>query len=301
MPLSRAKYKKVADLYVTGTEVVFKDGTVMWLQVLNPFEVEEARHAAQTARSRLVMALQNHGGDEMAYVEAALWSDGIEEARRKVVDFKASGVVMNAVIAIKNDPEWKERLDILDRTDASESTLEPAEKELYEKLQIEYVAEVQRRTEEEEAFLTQQYAKATEEELREEYKRLYIDRRGTEVANNEYRVTEVLLGARVCEGTRVDDAGDWDHSPCEGHEVPVYESKAEVRALPEDLAELIGAGFQRLAMSIRDAKDLDRLASSSVSSRQPNEEAASTPSTPDETPTDAPGSSPQPSLTPSPS
>lgn len=302
MPLSRAKYRKVTDLYVTGAELVLKDGTVMWLQVLNPFEMEEARHAAQSARARLVMALQNHGGDEMAYVEAALWSDGIEQAREKVLDFKAAGSVMEAVLAIKNDPDWKERLDILDRTDADETPLEPAEKELFQKLQLEYVAEVQRRVQDEESYLAQELAKAGREELLEEYKRLYIDRRGAEVANSEFRVTEVFYGARVCEGKQLEgDEVGWDHSGCEGHQVQVFESKAEVRSLPEELAEQIGLAYQHLAMSLRDAKDLDRLASSSVSSRQPSAEAASTPSTPDETPSDAPGTSPQPSLTPSPS
>lgn len=300
MALTRAKYKRVPDLYVCGTEVVLKDGTVMWLQVLNPFEAEEARHDAQVARSRLVMALQEHGGNEMKFVETALWQDGLDGARKRVVDSKSTTLVIDAVDSIKNDPDWAERMEILDRTDEDDRPLEDAERELLAKIQTEYVLEVQQRVQDEEAFLVERYKDATEEQLREEYKKLYIERRGGDIASAEFRVVEIWYGARVCEGIRNDD-GEWDHSLCEGHQLQVFESKTDVRSLPEELGDLIGEAYHSLAMSARDAKDLARLASSSGSSRQPNEEEASTPSTPAETPATAPGTSPQPSLTPSPS
>ncbi len=57
MALTRAKYRRVP-LYTVGTELVLKDGTVLWLQVMNPFERDEAQRDAQLARTRLVMALK---------------------------------------------------------------------------------------------------------------------------------------------------------------------------------------------------------------------------------------------------
>lgn len=295
MALSRAKYRRVPDLYVTGTEVVLKDGTVMWLQVLNPFETQEARHDAQVARSRLVMALQEHGGDEMKFIETALWQDGLEGARKRVIESKSTTLILDAVESVKNDPEWADRMEILDRTDETERPLEAAEQELLTDLQRQYVLEVQERMAHETAFLVEQFKDADRATLKEEYERLYIDRRGGDIANAEFRIVEIWYGARVCEGTEVE--GVWDHSKCEGHQLQVFETKAEVRALPEDLGDLLGGAYAQMAMSIRDAKDLVRLASSSGSSRQPSEQEESTPSTPAETPDSAPGTSPPPSLT----
>lgn len=298
MALSRAKYKRLPELYVAGTEVVLKDGAVMWLQVLNPFQADEARHDAQVARSRLVMALKEHGGDEMAFIESTLWTDGVEGARKRVVDSKSGESLLKVVDEIRNDPDWSEKLEIINRTDEDERPLEPAEKTLLSKYQAEYVALVQKRLSEEEDYLTAQFADADEDTLRQEYIRLYIERRGNDLATAEFRVTEIWYGARVCEGVQMED-GSWNHDACEGHQVQVFETKAEVRALPEDLSEMLGESFSSLSMSLRDARDLARLASSSGSSRQPNEGAASTPSTPAATPDSAPGTSLQPSLTPS--
>ncbi len=57
MALTRAKYRRVPEPYTVGTELVLKDGVVLWLQVMNPFERDEAQRDAQLARTRLVMAL----------------------------------------------------------------------------------------------------------------------------------------------------------------------------------------------------------------------------------------------------
>lgn len=297
MALTRAKYKRVPDLYVAGTEVVLKDGQVMWMQVLNPFEAEEARHDAQVARSRLVMALKEHGSDEMNFIKAALLQDGLDGARERVVASKSSNRILKIVEGLKNDPEWTERLEILDRTDQADRPLEEAEQRLLSDLQHQYVTEVSKRMADEEEYLRQQYANADEATLITEYEKLYLERRGADLATAEYRIVEIWYGARVCEGVQ-DAAGDWNHDACEGHQLRVFETKAEVRSLPEDLGDLLGEVYNNLSMSIRDAKDLDRLASSSVSSRQPSAEAVSTPSTPAETPSAALGTSPQPSLTP---
>ena len=299
MALSRAKYKRLPDLYVAGTEVVLKDGTVAWLQVLNPFEIDEARHDAQVARSRLVMALQTHGSDEMRFVEAQLWQDGIEEARKRLVQSKTNDTLIKTVDSIRDDPEWTERLEILNRSD-DDAPLEDIEKKLLEKTQGEYIAEITRRIKDEEDWLTRQYADATAEVLKEEYTKLYIERRGNDLAAAEFRVVEIWYGARVCEGVQAED-GTWNHEACEGHQLRIFDTKAEVRQLPAELGNLLGEAYDALSMSQREARDLARPASSSDSSRRPSAPEESTPSTPDETPASAPGTSPQPSLTLSPS
>jgi hypothetical protein len=299
MALTRAKYKRIPDLYVAGTEVVLKDGSVVWLQVLNPLQADEARHDAQVARARLVMALKKHGGDEMSFVESALWQDGIDGARDRVVESKANGVLMRIVEEIRNDPDWTERLEILNRVDDGDEPREEIERTLLAQTQVEYIDEVQKRVKSEEEYLRERYKDAGEDELREEYVKLYLDRRGGEVAAAEFRIVELWYGARVCEGVQTEDG--WNHDACDSHKLTLFETKAEIRQLPEDLTSLLSDGLNDLAMSLRDAKDLARPASSSDSSRRPSEPEESTPSTPTETPSSAPGTSPQPSPTPSPS
>lgn len=297
MALSRAKYRRLPELYVAGTELVLKDGAVMWLQVLNPFQTEEARHDAQVARSRLVMALKEHGSAEMAFVEAALWQDGEAGARARLVEDKCNEAIAKIVNDIRDDPDWKERLDIMDRSDDT-ATLEDSEKALLTEIQLAYVGAIQKAMDSERDYFTSKYSDADRQTLLDEYSKIYIDRRGAELATAEYRVVEIWYGARVCEGTH-DESGTWDHSACEGHQVQVFESKAEVRQLPTDLSDLLSTAYDELSMSIRDAKDLDRLASSSDSSRQPSAAEESTPSTQEATPSAPPGTSPKPSLTPS--
>lgn len=299
MALTRAKYRRLPDLYVAGTEVVLKDDQVVWMQVLNPLQADEARHDAQVARSRLVMALKKHGGDEMAFVEAALWQDGLNGARDRVVESKANGVLMRIVDELRNDSDWTERLEIINRVDEGDEPREKIELELLSSVQSEYIDEVQKRIKSEEDYLREKYKAAGEDELREEYAKLYIDRRGGEMAAAEFRVVELWYGARVCDGVQTEDG--WNHDKCESHALQLFETKAEVRQLPAELSDLFSKGLEDLAMSLRDAKDLARPGSSSDSSPRPSEPEESTASTQDATPGEPLGTSSQPSPTPSPS
>jgi hypothetical protein len=110
---------------VQGTEVVLKDGTVLWMQVPNPFERDEATHDGQVARSRLVMAVREHGSDELAKVKGCCCIDGPARAVDRLVDAAASDIYVKAVQSIQNDPDWKERLEI--REPADELLARPAE------------------------------------------------------------------------------------------------------------------------------------------------------------------------------
>jgi hypothetical protein len=290
MALSRSKYKRLPDLYIVGTEVVFKDATVMWMQALNPFQVDEARHDAQVARSRLTMALKSeHGSDERAKVEAMFLADGHDAAVSRLVDAKVGDKVMEIVEAIHDDPEWKERVDLQERAEEIRATpASDAEIKLLEDVEREYVQEVLRRQQGERDFYQMQFDGMDDKGLIDAYIDWYIDRRGGTVAMAEYSLTEVWYAARVCEGTRGDD-GSWDHGKCEGHQMQAFETKAEVRELPEDMQTLMSETTRSLNLTVRQAKNSDRQGSSSASSPLPSEPEASTPSTSDATPAPVPG------------
>jgi len=106
--VDRKKYRRTTDLYVEGREWVLKDGTVIWLQVMNPFELEEARHDAQVARGRIAMALKGpEGGDERDKVVSQFYADGRDFAINRLAEAKAGMALPKVVDGLHDDPEWK--------------------------------------------------------------------------------------------------------------------------------------------------------------------------------------------------
>lgn len=270
----------------------------MWLQVINPFERDEATHDAQVARARLIAALRSeHGSDERLMVEASFLADGREAAIDRLVKVKVGEKLMEILTELRDDPEWKERLEFTERSEEllARPTSDPEQKMLNE-INAAYIAEINSRQQIEQDYQSHRYNAMTDEQLVEEYVEIYTERRGNELAGAEYAMTEAWYACRACDATRTDDG--WDHGTCEGHQVQVFETKAELRSAPEALQDLLYDSLKGLAMSVRDARFSARQGSSSQSSPLPSEGAASTPSTPAATPDDAPGPSTPPSPTP---
>lgn len=297
---NRSKYKKLTDLYTPGKEVVFEDGTVMWLQVMNPFEVDDARKDAQAARGRLTNALKAIGSQDFDAVMGSFLARGKENAISDLVNAKSLEWYIKAQQEIEVDPEWTERMAIIERT-SEESVavgLEPAEKEYLATINNEWLAEIDKRLREEQEYQRGHWERMSEAELLEEYREVYLDKRGNDLAVREYNLTEMYYGCRVCDAAP-DEDGHFSadaHKAC-NHKERVFETKEEVRELPEELVVQIRTGFDALSMSVRDARFSRRQGSSSDSSPLPSEAEASTLSIPDETPASAPGTSPQLSLT----
>ncbi len=287
MALSRSKYRRVPELYVTGTEIVLQGGEPLWLQVLNPFEREECAHDAQIARARIVMAIKE--GDERKKIEAAFYQDGRDATIDKLADAKANNHIAKIVDEIAAEEDWKERVQIMDRADDIMASNEPAEKDLLAKINQEYLEEVVSRQRAEFDYQVERMTAMSDEDLLEEYIEMWLERRGTDIARVEYQLTEVWYAARACEGVQTD--GVWDHAACEGHSLRVWDQKREVRDLPEDLFNLLTSTMSSLNMSVRDARFSARQGSSSDSSPLPSEAAESTPSTPTATPNSVPGTS----------
>jgi hypothetical protein len=298
MALNRMKYRRVTDLYVRGRELTLRDGTIMWVQVLNSFEVEAAREDGRGARARMVMALQEHGSDELAKVEASFFVIGRERIIEQLVDAKYPESLVRANETIANDPDWTERLAISARQDEILSR-EPSdpERQLLDKINQDYLVESGQLIDEALEDHRKKFEAMSDVEVRDAFVKLYIDQRGAGVALAEHRLSEVFFAARCCDGTQSTD-GIWDHSSCDNHHVQVFENRREVRDAPDDLIEEIHAALSQLNMTPRDAKNSDRPQSSSASSLPSNEEEASTASGPDVIPVADPGTSASPSPTP---
>lgn len=290
--MGRSKYKRLPDLYTTGKVVVLKNGDTMWLQVPNPFERDEATHDGQVARARLVLALKDHGSDELLKVRGAVAMEGRKTASEKLIATQQAGLYVKVVTALQNDPDWAERLEIRERgEDLLARPAEDPERQLMEQIDSDYLDEVTKRVDAEVEFLKEKYANATLEVIESEYLDLYVERRGADVALAEMTLTELWYAARCCDAQEdADQVDGWDHSLCD-HSVQAFETKAEVRALPDDLQDLLARTLGELQMTARDARFSDRQGSSSDSSPLPSEPAESTASTSTETPASPPGSS----------
>ena len=285
------RLRQVTDLYVTGEVAVLADGSPVWVQALNPFEQDTARNEAQIARARLTMAIKEFGSDEQAKVRYFFFEDGLEEAREKIVDAKVAEVLPRTLERMRNDPDWEEKLNILERgLDGTASLPEPEEIALLEKLAGEYQTEVGTRLHEERTFQQMRYADATEESLWADYLEWYLARRASEIMLAEYQLHQILFGARECLATQVDDK-HWSHENCGAHAERLFLDKEEVRQAPETLLAVLLAAAESVEMTVREAKNSVRQGSSSDSSPLPSEAEASTASTPSETRVELPGTS----------
>lgn len=294
--MPKDKYRRVTDLYVTGTEQVLKDGTPLWMQVLSPFEMQNARREAQIARSRMVLAVRDENSGERERARATYVSDGRDAVIEGLVDARSQKTMYKTMLEIRDDPEWKEQLDILERgTQGAAQPLSEDETRLLDDIHQKYVAELQRRHENERDFLRERLRALTDEQLWDDYLDLWVERAGDDAAVVEFQLHQILHGARVCDGVQTDDG--WDHSACNGHREQVWDSAEDVRNLPEGLLEQLYETARSVDLSEREAKNSHRQVSSSGSSHLPNEEEASTASTPTETPAERPGTSSSPSTT----
>lgn len=302
--MGKSKYKRVTDLYAEGAVIELQGDEPLWLQVINPLERQEAQTDAQVAKARMTLALRDHASDMHAKARMKFEALTDDEAVELLLEFRAGEAMVKSVEAVKNDEDWADRNAILERSDDILALpIEDPERRLLEQVNREYILRINELVREELDYLRDDLAGMTAEQRFDDYLERSIDAQGAKSAMEEYRLTELWLGSRVCEGVKSEtDAGvEWDHGLCNGHRERVYDDKAEVRALPDQLYELLDVSMQALQMTVREAKNSDRQRSSSGSFPLPSEVEASTPSTPDETPDAHPGSSSQPLTTPSPS
>jgi hypothetical protein len=278
------RLRQVIDLYVSGTVTKLRDGTPVWMQALNPFEYDTARNEAQIAKARLTLALKEFGSDEQAKVRMMFFDDGIDGARRQIIDARVAEKMPQILERIQSDPDFKEKFEVLQRgLDDTARIIEPIEQELLTQLATEYTTMLNARLEDERSFQTSRYEDATEEVLWEDYLDWYLSRRAGEVMIAEFKLHQVLFGARWCDADWDSEAG-WDHSGCNGHQERLFVDKEAVRTTPDDLLTLLMDAAEDVEMSVREAKNAHRQGSSSDSSPLPSEAGESTASTPDEIP-----------------
>jgi hypothetical protein len=283
------RFRRLTDLFVKGKAVPMPDGTHLWVQVINQFERSEAISDAQVARARIILALKADGHERLK-VEGRLAEIGKDVMAADLAAAKAELKTPDFADEMRADPEWSERMDIVMRTDWDTAAMPATEQEnlLMAKVNAEVLAEFAKREDDEAAFLQRSYDRMTDDEFIDVWVEEWLDRRGSDLATAEFRLTELWYATRYCDAVVI-DGGLLDHTRCEGHRVPVFESKTDARSAPQELQELLRAALDDLNLAGRDPKDSDSPPSSSDSPPPLSAEAVSNPSTSTETPTTVPG------------
>ena len=289
MALSRAKYRRLPDLYVAGKELVLKDGSSHVAAGAQPLPGRRgtarragARAAAwswlsrSTAAPRWPSSRPRCGRTAKRAPAPAVVESSATRRRQQIVD------------DIRNDTGLERAPGHHGpRTPMTTATLEDSEQALLDRDPARPTSTTSRRRWT--ARATTSPASTRTLPARTCCARSTPSSTSTAVVRSwrrrvpHRRALVRRPGLRRHAGRR----RPWDHAPARAISSQVFESKAEMRQLPDDLSDLLSDGLDELAMSLRDAKDLDRLASSSDSSRQPSEPEESTPSTPNETPSSA--------------
>lgn len=281
---NKSRYKRITDLFTVG-EVVQADPddpeALLYVQKLNNFEQDEARREAQVVRARTVLALRQEGSDEVNALSDAVGRMPLDRLIDGIVSSKYTKHVGEASNSLHGDPEWFERLDILERTDRDSVAEE--EKKVVDQINHDYLDALNLKIadldEAERARLTDM----GEEQVRQEYVESFVESRAAAVFLREMRYVECYYGVRMCDATQKDPENknyDWDHSAC-SHE-RLFDNLDEARAMPDELLNQLTRAFDRINVPARTAKGSARRQASSGPSRQQSEPEGSGPSTPEE-------------------
>lgn len=301
--------RRITDLYTEGEVLQAAPGQMVFIKKLNQFEDGEARADAMAARSRTVMAQRNDTPEAqamhaaIAHMEKSKLVDGILASRY-------TKYMADASTAIQTDPEWAERLLVLDRTDRDR--VREDEVEVINKINSDYLTLVSERATEFEAADRDELMSKDDDDVRRLYEDTVIETRAAAVYIGEYKFGQIAWAARMCDAEQPMDGGDWDHSKCkherlyvdeevcgQGHVVnsrnvcseegctdPDRRTKRAVefvREEPDGLLDEYVRVLDRVHLSMLRSKGSASRQSSSEPSRQPSEEEASTPSTPEVT------------------
>lgn len=261
---SLLRYRRLPDLYSSGSVFVADGGVLIWLQVMNSLERADAMQDAFAAQSRLALALRDEGSDESISMRVVFLADGRETALDRLRDTHSVDAQVDVLDEMQADEEWSERLAVIRRTDDLASIPSEVEREHVRKINLEFAEEFERRLADELAHKRSECEHLDDEGLWGEYRQWWSKQRGAEVGIVEYRFTELAYSARACNATMLED-GRWDHGACAQHTQRIW-TRDEVKALPEGLLEGLFVALADQEVGEREAKSQARTAGSSDSS-----------------------------------
>lgn len=284
--------RRITDLYTTGEVLQVAPGEMVFVKKLNQFEDGEARADAMAARSRMVMAQRSDNPDAVALREAIR-----QMQKPKLIDgilaSRYTKYMADASTAIQGDPEWAERLLVLDRSDRS--AVRDEEAVVLDQINSEYLTTVTAKATEMEKADRDDLDDMDDAEVRRIYEDSVIETRAAAVYIGEYKFGQIAWAVRMCDAEQPEGDGEWDHSKCKHDRLYVDEEVGEgeekrtkravefIREEPDALLDEYVRVLDRVHVPLLRSKGTASRQSSSEPSRPQSEEEASVPSTPEAT------------------
>ena len=283
------RFKRVTDLFEEGREVVLDDNpddpVLVWVNKINPFEMDEARKDGSVGKARAALRLDDPESAESVLFDQAIEGRDQENLAQALAYVKQNEDYVAALDDIRADEEWKPKVELLERGDAQMADagipMDDDEQKRLADLNQAYMKHLAELVDKRQAKRVAELQTLSVDDLQEDYRKSYRDQAGSNGFLSEYRTTELYYALRDCVATPNENLG-WDHAKC-SHRERLCGSRAEVRELPGGLIEKVREAITLLNMSPRDAGNSDAPASSSASSERASAVVASTPSTPDAT------------------
>ena len=270
---------RVTELFVEGTELVLDqhDPVLVWINKLNPFQLEEARRDGQAARTRFTLALNDPRSEESQAFDLQGSRITDEVVARGMAQSKYNQFLVQASDELRADEEWKDKADALERANSDLANRPDDDPEVVamQQLSDDYFAEMQRRVDEKREAEFAALTALPHEELRDKYRQAWIEERATGAFLTAYRITEMWFAdARVLrqgqEGGR-----QLGPQPCEGHRIQLCDARDQITKLPDGLIGQVRAVIDGLAVDERAGKDSPPSPASSTSSPTPSAAAGS--------------------------
>lgn len=218
--MTTTKRRRLGDLYVKGTSVVFEDTTgagddvAIWVQRLVPFEVTQCAEKAAAAQAMWTLLKFKDASDEkrLAILAKADY-DNMLDQRTDMIDFLIAGDVLEAQSSCESElaeeEEWAKdsyldglRESWLDKYKKEHHTEPTPESEKVWAELCRFSDKVDELVDRERVKLRRDYAKKSNETLREEVVDKLIAQQGNATWLQEYTLWEVFFSCRDSEDHR---------------------------------------------------------------------------------------------------
>lgn len=279
--------RRVTDLFVVGAPLPLCDGTHLWVQKPNSFEVEEARRDGVAARSLRLLELEKDDNTEVAAQRLEMRRLTDNQLAQAVVGQNGDELYLKVMNDLDADPDWVERLATIRRmpallADENAPDDDPRRAQLIE-LNGAYLTEIQTRLDKAQSTAVADLDDLTRPELEDRYLHDWRQQISLSRFMDERAVTEIFFALRCC------DAGpDLNHASCD-HTRRLLDSRSQVRDLPDVLIQEARQVLDTIVVSQRDSGNSAAPGSSSASSEPSSApEGPSTASTPSATSPAAP-------------
>lgn len=288
------RLRRITDLFVEGTELHLGDDeagpVIVWINKLNPFQVQEALRDGQARRFMAIDKLKSSGEYDGMVTEVHMMPKS--EVASGYVDFCSNEIYIEALDDVDIDALAKEQRESIERMDSllddADTPDDAPERDVLATLEQTWMGKLREVQDAKTKEKLREAQAMDSEELIEKFLEKWRDFYTRNIFEQESQVTQIYYAMRECRATG--SPGAWEHTKC-NHAKFYLNDRSEVTELPEELLTRVLAVMDQITTPARAAGNSDAPTSSSDSLELSSVvEAASTPSSPDETLSAAPSS-----------